>query len=646
MVITKRARASLVVVLLAASGLAACGSGSSTGSSTTGTSGATSAAGTSGPSPFVVATDSPPSCASTSGGPITPTLVPSRTSGVAPLVVFFDATATTSSSTSRPFHELGYFWDFGDPGSGTWSTGSRAGSSSRNAATGAIAAHLYETPGTYSVNMAVIDGTTGASSTCGIQITVQDPNAVFSGAKTVCFYNSSLGSGCPAGADTLATADFDNAMNYATSTGPNRPYRRILFKGGDTFAASSGVQLSVSGPGLLASYGAGKATINASGLGGSDTLLNLGSSSNDWRVSNVVASGPGGSSTVRGFSSDSPQTTFNALDLTGFYYGYYLDDGQPEHAIVNGTLNSISGPGSGGGSGYAGYVAASKYLAIMGTSASLGSNSNLTTTHLYRIWHGRWAVISNNTLANQYGLTAIKFVCVDYNGTEASECKNTIISDNKMTGQNDLFEIGVGSGGSRNEHSHDIIVERNWWAGAGTNQPDYLNGTEISFRNNVIDMGSYSGGWPILVRNEYPGQSPNPNNIWIYNNSIYESASASGYNVLQLGDGGHTGAIGNVYFKNNIAYLPNSTSVNIVGNSFGTGATVIAGNNTSGTGCGSNCVGSISTNPFTSVSPFTPTNAKPAAGSYAIGAGASVPLWADFFNVAQPSSRDVGAVVH
>ena len=74
--------------------------------------------------------------------------VPTRFSGVAPLAVFFDATATTATATTRPFHDLEYRWAFSEtvgPGIGTWTTGSRANVSSRNSATGPVAAHVFET---------------------------------------------------------------------------------------------------------------------------------------------------------------------------------------------------------------------------------------------------------------------------------------------------------------------------------------------------------------------------------------------------------------------------------------------------------------------------------------------------------------------
>lgn len=107
---------------------------------------------------------SPPGIASCTTPAIGLTFAASRLSGVAPLAVFFDATATTATATTRPFHDIEYKWNFGDPAGSpvngtTWTNGSRAGASSRNAATGPVAAHVFETPGTYTVALTAFDGT-------------------------------------------------------------------------------------------------------------------------------------------------------------------------------------------------------------------------------------------------------------------------------------------------------------------------------------------------------------------------------------------------------------------------------------------------------------------------------------------------------
>jgi hypothetical protein len=52
---------------------------------------------------------------------ITPGVALNRTSGVAPLAIFFDATETNHSSvTVNEFHDLHYRWDFGDSEAGKW----------------------------------------------------------------------------------------------------------------------------------------------------------------------------------------------------------------------------------------------------------------------------------------------------------------------------------------------------------------------------------------------------------------------------------------------------------------------------------------------------------------------------------------------
>ena len=80
---------------------------------------------------------------SASAGGIGLVATPSRTRGVAPLAVFFDASQTTSVSYPKSFHHLHYAWDFSDPGS------------RRPQATGPVAAHVFESPGTYTVNLTV-----------------------------------------------------------------------------------------------------------------------------------------------------------------------------------------------------------------------------------------------------------------------------------------------------------------------------------------------------------------------------------------------------------------------------------------------------------------------------------------------------------
>ena len=127
-------------------------------------------------------------------------LTASRTSGTAPMAVFFDATGTTDTTTTLDtFRELGYQFNFGDPLPGVWQYDSLP----KNLQTGGpLAAHVFETPGTYVVNLTVKDAS-GNSSSASVTINVQSADTVYSGTNTVCISANTDFTGCPSGAQQL-----------------------------------------------------------------------------------------------------------------------------------------------------------------------------------------------------------------------------------------------------------------------------------------------------------------------------------------------------------------------------------------------------------------------------------------------------------
>jgi len=181
---------------------------------------------------------------------ITISLSASRTDGTAPCGVYFDASGTTADGVTYPFHELLYLWNFGDSGAGNWTNGANT-SQSKNFATGPVAAHLYETAGTYTVTLVVWDGTTSATQTETITVTAAD--VTFSGANTTYVYNDTPGTGYPVGATPLQSSDIDTAI-AAAITGNGK---RILFKGGDTFT-SSAMSTITNNTVMFGAYGTGK----------------------------------------------------------------------------------------------------------------------------------------------------------------------------------------------------------------------------------------------------------------------------------------------------------------------------------------------------------------------------------------------------
>jgi len=207
---------------------------------------------------------------------VTASLAPSRTSGVAPLSVFFDASGTVSDITTRPFHDLNYAWDFGDSSAGVWSLNGRP----KNLAKGAVAGHVFETPGTYTVTLTVRNEL-GETDVEQVAITVQNPETVYAGANTVCFSTSGDFTGCPAGAGTVTTANI-SALQSRVATN-----RRLLLRRGETFVRDASVRINVAGPGTLGAFGAGaRPIVLADGVAGGHTFVfaNTPSQFSDWRV--------------------------------------------------------------------------------------------------------------------------------------------------------------------------------------------------------------------------------------------------------------------------------------------------------------------------------------------------------------------------
>jgi hypothetical protein len=204
----------------------------------------------------------------------------SRTSGVAPLAVFFDSSQTThTNGATRPFRDLAYSWDFDDPTAGTWSHSAEP----KNVARGPLAAHVFDKAGSYDVTVTVRDAA-GNQSNKTVRITVTDPNSHYSGTKTICVSTGSNFTGCPSGAAHVTQSDFDTALRDHLATN-----RRILFRRGDTFQSSQNNNYAHAGPITIGAYGSGARPVITLVNGiGTKPNLQLGSTKTqvvkDWRI--------------------------------------------------------------------------------------------------------------------------------------------------------------------------------------------------------------------------------------------------------------------------------------------------------------------------------------------------------------------------
>jgi hypothetical protein len=162
----------------------------------------------------------------------TVTFTPSRTAGVCPLYVFFDASATLLASDSDTDLEATYIWSF--------DTTAVDSSTNYNRVSGFVAGHVFNGPGTYTVRLDVFDrsGNHGFSTQT---ITVSD----FSGTT---YYAAANGLDSNPGTIGSPVLTAPHALSLAA------PNTRILFRNGDVFNLSSMLSFSGNGPVIVSGY--------------------------------------------------------------------------------------------------------------------------------------------------------------------------------------------------------------------------------------------------------------------------------------------------------------------------------------------------------------------------------------------------------
>ena len=603
---------------------------------------------------------------------------PSRFTGVAPLSVFFDASGTTSTTAANAFHDFEYRWDFDDyvkdqngnyilqggskelnlsppiVGTSTWNMGSKPGTNSRNTATGPVASHVYETPGIYTVLLTAYDGTNKASNSCA-QIVVQDPNTVFSRANTICVGASTTPvqgqDGCPVGANTVQMSNFATAISSYAKTGT-----RLLFKHDDKFTESQAASLSAVGPITLGKYGIGANPKIQSTATGITNIITLGAptayTTQDWRVMDLELDGQSHSNLIGfGVNGNADQFTLlriNAHDmgdgimLDGGVLEYYMSaNSYTEHmfdqfTVADSTFNTFL-------AGY-GFLITANHLSLLGTIV----NDATAAQHVVRIMHSANGVISNNTFSNP-ALTKQTFtlrglsvtntgICCEYLPNllpgNAAYTSQTVVSDNHFIAglSNQPVTVGPSDPNAWDARFKDIIFERNWYAGAGTNcciAMLTMQTQDTTVRNELIDMtggGSHLG----IAIGAAGTNSINSDNVRLYNNTIFSNEPVDFSAVrVQVGPT-------NITVINNLAYSPNVSGYFI---NPGWGIPTTASNNTNTT----------NTSPLlTAVPPATAIQFKPncIGINYPCSQGAPVPVWSDFLLRYQTSTRDLGALIH
>ena len=605
----------------------------------------------------------------TAAGSLQLSVSASRATGVAPLYVFFDATGTVSTTTTRPFHDIEYRWNFGEtsgPGIGTWNQGSRPGVSSRNAAIGPVAGHVFETPGTYTVTVA--DAANIASYQC--QITVQDPKVVFAGANTTCFSTSGTFTDCPAGANRVTTSNFADVANAAT---PENTVRRLLMRRSETWNIGATAVFASPGSGLVGAFGSGAAPVivPTAGFPTASSFIALSSyktpTMKDWRFMDLkLDNSARPTSQFRGFDARGGIDQLTLLRITTNYLNSaveFSDDlldylntstyapNRGHHvwdqlAIVDLKFMNLQ-PTPDGAIAPLGVYTAGERLFFSGNFIDNSGQATGQISHNARFTYLGKAAIGNNTLQNP-GKTehCIKLHSKRWGDTGAAGTQGigagytrwVHIADNEFVGSYGAWPIAVGAPSSDNieYRGKDIILERNWQvAGPGTQSFQNLWWPDITSRNNIFDLSAAKYKVGVFVGSRDLAHA-GPDRINVYNNTFYSSTSGNSFMAVQV----DTTAT-NVVVKNNLAYAPLDVYHVMIEGTGNASAPLVAKNNSANTQVRD--TNPLFVGPFSTIAGF-----KPMSGSYAVSTGTVAPVFSDFLGNIRPTNvaADLGSNNH
>jgi hypothetical protein len=449
-------------------------------------------------------------------------LVPSRVTGVAPLLVFFETDGTTSDATDKPFHELAYCWDFDDAMAGSFTTTGL----SKNAAKGPNSSHVFETPGTHTVTVSARDAM-GRVTSRSVEVTVEDPEAVFAGASTVCLSDDGDFTGCPDGAQQVTGTSFGDLSSYV-ATG-----MRLLAKRGGTF--SGNLNINVPGPGMIGAFGdqsAPKPHIDAPDQA-VFKFSDKDPTCNDWRVVDLSISGTDNTKAIEvsGTMFDllvlrlQTRNVLALLTAGDSIIDYWNNNGSPGADVTDvlGIHDCDSRHTINGGNHI--YAAAHR-MSMQGNYI----HDSIEGEHLIRTpWFHR-GVFSNNDLGEApqprtlLKLHAPKFTNSTTIGYQQYS-ERVVISDNifNCVGGNQWSVVLGPQNSDSDERLRDILVERNLFLpGDAAQQALLISATGVTVRDNLMNRGPQRA----CIGGGRQGVEPPTDDIVLLNNTCYSDASS------------------------------------------------------------------------------------------------------------------------
>lgn len=548
-----------------------------------------------------------------------------NTSGVAPLLVFCYAGASTSGATARPFHDCEFITDWGDPKGTTWANANISGLD-KNSSHGPMAAHVYLTAGSFTIAQTIGDST-GAYDIPTQGITVSDPDTYYSGTNTVCISTSGNFSGAPAGSNNVTSSASLQSL-VSTHMGTNK---RVLFCGGETWTGSAAATFGAITGWTIGSYGTGRATFNVpSGL----ACLSITSSScADGRIMDITFAGGGSSAAAVDSFNIQPQRILVLRCFgTGMQRGVSYDGGK--WGVVECDFTALSGTNNiACYVNYNGGVTNTDYAAIMGNRLQCGVSNAIETL---RSPYWTRTVISFNDISICGSVYApVKLHNPSTAGVwRGAYSQQNVMSFNTIAGPSgDLLVEIKPQNSSSDERIKDVIFECNTLFEANNiDNAIVISGIDLTFRNNIHKTSNATVGEyrinKIGIEGDGAPSETIPIRVAVLNASGYASQSFSYFLVVNGPNATNTTV------KSCLAYAPNASSPSVLSDS-GSGTT---------TGGNSTNTQVKNTNPWSGI-PSTAADFQIPTGSYAKNAGAADGVLNSLFSIPRPqgTSIDIGA---
>jgi len=497
----------------------------------------------------------------------------------APQYVPIDCTATTGvvTAATNPFSRLEFRVNFGDtalasdPNGATWANAANT-ALSKNQAYGAVSGHVYQTAGTFTWTVTVSNGTEVRS--VSNSNTIAAANDTFDGAATTCYFNTTVGTGCPPDStEAAATDDFDAAIVSASC---NASGKRCLFQRGSTFTASADGDVSTAGVRLIGAYGPATDPLPIINLDAGIHGLNInGAAVADVRIMdlNFVGDATGLGNAINFSASVSGVTILRVTSNDTGGAGIVLSGA---HTLTGGAIQESTLYNHNNGTILFGRFANSVILGNL-----VGPGNDGAAEHISRFHRLKKVAVSFNTFQDPTATRSVTTIrCDDFavDGA-AADCNYFIYSDNKLlqgTRATSIFKIepnGVGI----DARAYDYLVERNW-----VKTEAYTGGTSVvalsimgqrgAVRNNLLDLDGPTVAGRQGVNLSQASLSV-PEDIGIYNNTVYSNKAVStiGVNVT-------TGSV-NTIVQDNLCWFDVATPTTTCLQNTGTNTT----NNTNST---------------------------------------------------------------